>query len=248
MEKKGCRDLVFVFIMLISRGCGINCVTLQRELSFSHHDMEAQRIKNIIFDLGGVICDLLPEVCHREFSRLGCDSNIFPTQYSQFEGIFQKIDRGTMSIPDFLNAMRTEGGIQATDQQICDAWNSLIGPIPDERFRAFKQLKDTHNIYILSNTNDIHWGYVDKKCLYFEGEHVTPWFKHAFRSYDMHLEKPEREIYQAVLDTAQINPDETLFIDDNQPNLDAAAQLGIHTLLTKGGDWVMKLREMGILA
>ena len=57
----------------------------------------------------------------------------------------------------------------------------------------------------------------------------------------MHLEKPEPEIYQAVLDQAGIRAEETLFIDDNEPNLAAAAELGFRTLHSTGGDWVGKV-------
>lgn len=204
--------------------------------------MSECNIKNIIFDFGGVICDLLPENCLNEFRKLGCSDDIFPKQYSQFEGIFQQIDRGIMSIPDFYDAVRREGHMpQATDKQIHDAWTSLLVPIPAERFEAFKRLKDHFNLYILSNANDIHWKFLDKYRMYYNGEYVTPWFKHVFLSYVLHLEKPEPEIYQAVLDIAGIKAEESLFIDDNQLNLDGAAALGFHTLLSKGGDWVPKL-------
>jgi len=206
------------------------------------------RIHNIIFDFGGVICDLEPERCLQEFQKLGCSLDIFPKHYAQFEGIFQQIDRGTMSIPEFYDAVRELGGApQATDEQIAAAWNSLLVPIQRERMIAFKQLKDAYNLYILSNANDIHWQYLNSKSMYFEGEHITPWFKHVFLSYVLHLEKPEPEIYQAVLQMAGIKAEETLFIDDNKLNLEAAAKLGIQTFHSQNGDWIEALKDRGIL-
>ena len=204
--------------------------------------MDFNNIKNIIFDLGGVICDLLPEKCLSQFKGLGCDVEIFPQQYSQFSGLFQQIDRGTISGHDFCEGMRIKNNApQLTDRQICDAWNSLIGPVADNRFEAFKTLRKHFNLYILSNTNEIHWKYVTENTLIYRGEDASTWFKRIFLSYELHLEKPEIEIYQTVVDTAQINPEETLFIDDNLINLKGAEQIGIKTLLSTNGDWVDKL-------
>lgn len=206
--------------------------------------MKDYKIKNILFDFGGVICNLNPERCLAEFKKIGCASNIFPNQYSQFSGIFQEIDRGTLSTAGFYEAVRQKSGMsQATDKQIHDAWVSLIEPIPAERFEALKQLKKFHNLYILSNSNEIHWEYIKNHCMYYQGEQVTDWFKQIFLSHVMHLEKPEPEIFQAVIDQAQINANETLFIDDSQLNLDGAKELGIHTMFSKNGDWVSKLLE-----
>ena len=93
----------------------------------------------------------------------------------------------------------------------------------------------------MSNTNEIHWKYVTENTLIYRGEDTSTWFKRIFLSYELHLEKPEIEIYQTVVDTAQINPEETLFIDDNLINLKGAEQIGIKTLLSTNGDWVDKL-------
>lgn len=199
-------------------------------------------IKNIIFDFGGVICDLLIDECIANFRKLGINGNMFPAEYCQFEGIFKKIDRGLISPAEFYDELRKINNVpDVTDSQIRDAWNSLIAPVQAERFEAFKSLKEDHDLYILSNTNEIHWDYIVNHIMVYEGESVMPWFRHAFASHELHLEKPEAAIYRAVLDTAGIEAAETLFIDDNRLNLDGAAKLGINTMLSKGGDWIGRL-------
>lgn len=201
-------------------------------------------IKNIIFDFGGVICDLHPQRCLDAFRQLGCTISMFPTQYSQFEGVFKQIDRGEITTLQFYDAIRQQGQVPtATNEQIRQAWLSVLGDIPEERFQAFSRLRRTHRLYILSNANDIHWQYLSRERMIYRGHNILHWFTHIFLSYEMHLEKPEPEIYQAVLDQAAIKAGETLFIDDNQPNLDAAARLGYHTLLSTGGDWVGKIEK-----
>lgn len=207
--------------------------------------MAQQAIKNILFDFGGIICDLHPQRCLNAFRRLGCEVNLFPTQYSQFEGVFKLIDRGLIGVEEFYDIIREQGRApQATDAQIRDAWLSVLGDIPEERFAAFDRLRATHRLYILSNANELHWNYLSTQCMVYQGQNIMHWFTQVFLSYEMHLEKPEPEIYQAVLDQAQIKAEETIFIDDNRLNLDAAAALGFHTLHSTGGDWTTRLDSL----
>lgn len=207
--------------------------------------MAQQAITNILFDFGGVICDLHPQRCLNAFRRLGFEVNLFPTQYSQFEGVFKQIDRGLISIEEFYNIIREQGcAPQATNSQIRDAWLSVLGDIPEERFEAFNRLRATHRLYILSNANELHWEHLSNERMIYQGQNIMHWFTQVFLSYKMHLEKPEPEIYQAVLDQAQIKADETIFIDDNRLNLDAAATLGFHTLHSTDGDWVTRLESI----
>ena len=198
-------------------------------------------IKNIVFDFGGVICDLLPHQCLEAFAALGCRMEIFPTQYSQFDGIFKLIDRGEIGNSQFFDAVREHGRVDVSDEKIYKAWLSVLGGIPDERFEALDALRRKYDLYILSNCNDMHWEYIKAERMIYRGVDTTAWFKQIFLSYKMHLEKPEPEIYQAVLDQAGIRAEETLFIDDNEPNLEAAAELGFRTLHSTGGDWVGKV-------
>ena len=204
--------------------------------------MLKKQIKNIIFDFGGVICDLYADTCRHNFRQLGCELNLFPSQFSQFDGVFKQIDRGDISMPEFYEAIRRQGQVpDATDEQIKQAWLSVLGDIPEERFKAFAKLRKDYRLYILSNCNELHWEYLVKERMVYHGENIMYWFSMVFLSYKLHLEKPEPEIYQAVLDQAHILAEESLFIDDNQLNLDAAAKMGFHTLHSTGGDWVAKL-------
>lgn len=204
-----------------------------------------KNIKNLIFDFGGVLCDLQPDRCLKEFQKIGLAADILPHQYSQFDGIFQKIDRGIMSSAQFYETLRLQSSVPSlSDQQIRQAWVSIIDPIQPERYEALRKLKEHFNLYILSNSNEIHWQYIEQKLMCYQGDDITPWFKHIFLSHELHLEKPEPEIFQAVLNIAQIDANQSLFIDDSQLNLDGASQLGFHTLLSTHGDWTAKLLEL----
>lgn len=212
-----------------------NCVSLPPSMNLNG-------IKNIIFDFGGVICDLHADRCLDSFAQLGCKLSLFPTQYSQFDGIFKLIDRGEINNEQFCEALRRESGKPGiSDEEIRQAWLSVLGEIPEERFEALDILRQKYNLYILSNTNEMHWQYISQKSMQYRGQDTTKWFKGMFLSHKLHLEKPEPEIYKAVLDIAKIKAEESLFIDDNIPNLEAAAAMGFNTLHSTGGDWVSKI-------
>lgn len=121
--------------------------------------------------------------------KIGLSNDIFPKQYSQFEGIFQKIDRGTASTEEFYRTLQLQSTFpHITYQQIHDAWVSLVTPIQSERFEALRQLKEHFDLYILSNSNEIHWEYIRHNMMKYHGEDATTWFKHIFLSHVIHLE------------------------------------------------------------
>ena len=203
-------------------------------------------IKNILFDFGGVILELAPEKCIEAFKRLGCPEEVFKGDFWT-EGIFRKMDRGTASEEEFYNEIRRIGHIpQATDSEILDAWNSFIPGVQERTFKALKRLKERFPLYILSNVNLPHWRHCEENLMYYQGENAFSWFKQTFTSYTLHLEKPERAIYETVAREAHIKPEETLFIDDRQENLDGAALVGFHTMITKDGDWIDKLDNINL--
>ena len=82
---------------------------------------------------------------------------------------------------------------------------------------------------LLSNTNEIHWDWSEKTCFSYKGHHASDFFNHIYLSYRLHLLKPDAEIFEYVLQDADIRPEETLFIDDAVPNCRTAESLGFHT-------------------
>ena len=82
---------------------------------------------------------------------------------------------------------------------------------------------------LLSNTNEIHWDWSEKTCFSYKGHHASDFFNHIYLSYRLHLLKPDAEIFEYVLQDADIRPEETLFIDDAVPNCRTSESLGFHT-------------------
>lgn len=197
--------------------------------------------KNLLFDFGGVILELAPEKSIEAFKQLGCPSDVFKGEF-WLAGIFRKIDRGTATEAEFYDELRRIGRIpHATDAEILKAWNMFIPGVKTRTFEALKHLKTKYPLYMLSNVNLMHWRKCEEELMLYQGENVFNWFTKTFTSFQMHLQKPERAIYEAVANEAHINPEETLFIDDRQENLDGAALVGFQTMKTKDCDWIDKL-------
>ncbi len=203
-------------------------------------------IKNIIFDLGGVLLDIDLPFCMRSMQALGIDLNTLPQPASAKEdadmkpavmgegvvasGMLHQYQIGTVSTPDFLSAVHSLCTPGITMQQVADAWNTCCIDIPQYRLDKVRQLRDKgYRIYMLSNTNDAHWQDIVARC--FGGQKaVDDLFDHTFLSQEMHMAKPNDDIYTSVLKVIGAPANECLFIDDSTPNVEAARALGFHTI------------------
>ncbi len=185
-------------------------------------------IKNIIFDFGGVVLDIDEQLTINEFLKLGLD-HPEKAHSSEFTELVRKFERGIFTPDIFRNKLRDLLDLSATDQEIDDAWNALLYDIPAERIKIIEQAKKNYNIFLLSNSNEIHYDlYVRDLQLRFGYKEFAELFHQAYFSFDLHLSKPHQEIYEFVIFQEGLNPSETLFIDDKLENVETASKLGLH--------------------
>lgn len=193
-------------------------------------------IKNIIFDYGNVIFDIDFQKAQDSFINLGV-SNIHDIYgHKNQNSIFDDFDKGIISAEEFRNEIRRlTGHEELLDQQIDDAWNSLLLGIPAGNHELLLQIKDQYNTFLLSNNNEIHYSWImDYLKRDFNLEDNSSFFIKDYYSHLMGMRKPDKEIFEAVLDNHQLNPAETLFIDDSPQHLKTAQELGFKTyLMTK---------------
>ena len=120
-------------------------------------------------------------------------------------------------------------------QGIDQIWNAMLKDIPDYKFELLLKLQENYKLYLLSNTNDLHWEHCADKFVY-KGMQMLGCFTRVFLSYQMHLAKPDAEIFRTVLKEAGIKAEETLFVDDSKDNCQAASLLGIKVFHYVPGD------------
>lgn len=200
--------------------------------------MRRKGIKNLIIDFGGVLIDLDRQRCIENFKRLGLpDVEVVLDIYHQ-QDFFQKYEKGLITSAEFRDVIREKIGKPVTDAQIDDAWNSFLVSIPAAKLDLLLNLRKDYVVYLLSNTNEIHWQWSCQHAFPYKTFRVENYFEHIYLSYEMNMAKPDAEIFQKLLDDTGIIPAETLFIDDSAANCRAAEALGITTYTPQAGeDW-----------
>jgi glucose-1-phosphatase len=202
-----------------------------------------ENIKNIIFDYGNVIFDLDFQKGQKAWAALGVDN---PGKFYDFkitDTIFDAFEKGEITPEEFRNDIRSKiGNPLLTDKQIDTAWNSILIGIEDGKHELLLNLKSSYRTFLLSNINAIHYDYIHqylKSDFGFDGnEHL---FEKVYYSHLVGKRKPDAAIFRQVLNENNLNANDTLFIDDNAQNIEAAKHLGIKTHLLTDPDTIFRL-------
>ena len=202
-----------------------------------------KNIKNIVFDLGGVLVDLDFKSAINGLQKAGFANVKEQLQAFDREGIFQKFELGEMTTDEFRSAIRENSTVTLTDEEVDALWNLMLLEIPREKLELILDLRGKYMVYLLSNTNSIHWDYVCKNAFNYRGFRVNDYFEKTFLSFEMHLAKPDKAIFEKMLEDANLLAEETFFIDDSEANCKAAAEVGIHAHHYHIGDDLSKIFE-----
>ena len=199
-------------------------------------------IKNIIFDLGGVILNINYNTTIESFKKIGFSN--FDDIYGQMRQshVFDKYDKGFILPSEFRNELRLVSKLNFTDESFDYAWNSMIHDIPAHRLETIKQLRNKFKIFLLSNTNEIHlsyfFNYVDSTFGKGTFESV---FDKPYYSCRMGMRKPDLEIYHQLIKENHLKASESLFIDDTEFNVTAAMDAGLQAYHIKNTEDISEL-------
>ena len=194
--------------------------------------MKNSKIKNIIFDLGDVILNIDVPVASKSFAELSGREQAEILELFSQNALFRQFETGELDEAGFRNYVRKILDFSdLSDEAIDTAWNSLLLDLPPERVELLQKLAKNYRLFLLSNTSSIHITQVNKILEASTGvEKLGDLFETVFLSYEMGLMKPDPKIYQKVLEQAGLEAEETLFLDDNLANIEAASKLGIDTI------------------
>ena len=192
--------------------------------------MATQPIRNIIFDLGGVILNIDPQLTVNEFRKLGWNDFYEEHNQSLAKDLFFQLESGNSSPEAFRDSVRAMINDQIDDTSIDKAWSAMILDIPVDRICYLELLKKSYRIFLLSNTNEIHRIKFHDEFETVFGYSFYDLFERNFYSHEMGMRKPDREIYDQALTEAGILASETLFVDDMAANTEAAKSLGMKVL------------------
>lgn len=199
------------------------------------------KIKNIIFDLGGVLLNLDKKLTVTALKKLGAiDSNS-----NTLKELILNFEMGSVSAKTLREQFQLASEMEASDTEFDEAWNAMLLDIPKEHFELLNQLKSEYTLFLFSNTNEIHYQQLLKIYKRDQGSYdFHGFFKAAHYSHLLHLRKPDPASFKEILRINKLNPDETLFIDDAKANVDAAIWQGIHAIHVTANISILNLPQL----
>lgn len=181
-------------------------------------------IKNIIFDFGDVFLNL---------DKPGAMKNAL--ELFQIEMLTDEMvainclyEQGLITTSEFVDFYFNYFP-HISRQDVIDIWNYVLVKFPKYKLDFLQNLHDQnkYKLFLLSNTNEMHMEWVEKNVpFYIDFKNC---FDKFYLSHEINLRKPDKEIFEFVLNENKLISSETLFIDDTKENTDAATQIGIHT-------------------
>jgi putative hydrolase of the HAD superfamily len=205
--------------------------------------MSSITIRNLIFDLGGVILNIDPQLTVDQLRVLGWKDFYQQDNQSLNRELFYQLERGNSTPEAFRESVRRMVMDEISDSAIDNAWSAMILDIPAERIRYLEELKKSYRIFLLSNTNEIHRIKFHRNFEADFGYSFYDLFEQNFYSHEMGMRKPDPQIYKQALIEAGIVAEETLFIDDMEINTEAAKNIGMIVLHIKQGSLLETLPD-----
>ena len=192
--------------------------------------------KNLLFDFGAVLLDLDLSATLTAMRPLLGENYFFDYERNRFPKIFEDYEIGAVTETEFFDTLQELAVPGTTPTQLKTAWNAMLGPVPTPRLELLLRLRKNYRVYLLSNTNRTHLDYVYAefaRCGIIDWD--TRYFDRTYYSHLIRQRKPDAACYEYVLRDADLLPGETLFIDDNPANIEAADRLGFQTHLHSDG-------------
>jgi len=209
--------------------------------------IQSSKIKNIIFDLGGVLLNINPLLSLLELEKIsGISKDELIVKFVN-EKIFEKFDTGSLNPAQFRSKLCQILNCGVSDAEIDRTWNELLLDFPLSRVELLQQIRKNYRVFLLSNTNSIHFDHYTHEFYEKYGIQMTDLFDNLFLSYEIGIHKPDAGIYTHILQQAGIKASESVFFDDSLANIEAAELQGIAGIQIKDGLDVTSFFENGIL-
>jgi len=190
--------------------------------------VDLKHFDNIIFDLGGVILDIDPERTRKSFLKI-----ITPEQVDKAfaSKVFYDFETGSITAQQLRSQLEVLLQTNFDETKFNRAWNAMLLDYKPKRIERIQWLKRSHKLFLLSNTNELHYSCFSDKLINEYGVSFNNLFSKVYLSHKMGLVKPNLEIYRQVLIEQNLIPEKTLFIEDTKENALAAKKLGIEILI-----------------
>lgn len=208
-------------------------------------NMYMENIKNIIFDLGGVLLNLDMNRTLDAYKAMGIQNIEDFFRIGHAASFFKLYETGDIGDEEFIERIERLEGNTGTKKEIQEAWNALLLDFPASRVKWLKRIKSKYRLFLFSNTNALHLDHFQKSFKKDHGFDIDDLFEKAYYSHIVNCRKPDHASYRLVLNENNLYPHETAFIDDALINVLAANEVGIKGVhLEKGMEVVELFGEM----
>lgn len=183
--------------------------------------------KAVLFDLGGVLIDIDYHATERAFEQLGVSD--FKERYTQLaqNELFDRFECGEISPQHFVNLVLPFAQSGTSPNQVVAAWNAMLGSFPLEKIRLLERLSSTTPLFMLSNTNELHWIEVKRAWQKVTTQPMQHFFSAIYLSHEIGKRKPHPETFEWVCQQMGFEPADVLFIDDSPQHIEGATQAGL---------------------
>jgi len=192
-------------------------------------------VKNIIFDLGNVLYDIDFKIMYKRFHELGIPNFENHFTLNQSDPLFFDLEKGFIDEVAFCSRFNQLYNLSLNKDQIIEAWNSLLIGFREKSLDWLKSNQSNFSLFLYSNTNQPHQDYFLAQYTREIGGDFNALFKKPYYSHEMGMRKPDPASFKYILDQEGLKAAETLFIDDNEPNVAAAASVGFQVLYLQPG-------------
>ncbi len=190
-------------------------------------------IKTIVFDFGGVLLNLNMQACVDAFARLGyAKIDELLDRYKQ-KGIFLLFEEGEISTDDFFMELQQIVGKHVSIEQLKTAYLTFIEDIPVYKLDLILKLRKRYKVFMLSNINAFIFDFCKENHFKSRGHVFEDYFDKAYLSFEMGVCKPDKLIFEKMIEDANLAPEHCLFLDDGIKNVEIAQLLGFQTYHVK---------------
>jgi putative hydrolase of the HAD superfamily len=201
-----------------------------------------QGIKNIIFDLGGVIINLDNQRTEDAFIAMGVKNFREHFGHGHAASFFKEYEVGKIDDQQFVASLKALAGLSVSDSEIIKGWNALLLDFPPERIELLKALRQKYRLFLFSNTNGLHLTALQQTYRDTFGQaELDDNFERAYYSHILGLRKPDKASYEFILRENGLKGEETLFVDDALINIEGAEKAGLKGLLVRPGTTILDL-------
>ncbi|MGZ8510652.1 MAG: HAD family hydrolase [Chitinophagaceae bacterium] len=198
-------------------------------------------VKNIIFDLGGVILNIDLRKTQDAFTALGVKNIDEVFRMGHIDSFFKSYETGAIDDAAFIASVQNLAGIKLAPEIVIEAWNALLIDFPPERINFLKKIRSKYRLFLLSNTSALHHTRFQDLFKQEFGGSLDDLFDKAYYSHIIKLHKPDTASYNLIIDENRLDAGETLFIDDSAANVEGAERAGLKGIHLAPGKTILEL-------